>query len=181
MNGEITSNVLNMNTLESFKQVKSIILDVDGVLTNSQLLITEKGELLRSMNAKDGYAMRAAIKAGLHICIITGGKSQGVVSRLKGLGIQDIYIGASDKLPIFKEYLSHRNLTPKDCLYMGDDMPDLVVLNQVGLRACTADAIPEIRSFVDYVSPYNGGMGCVRDVIEKVLKLKKQWPNPLED
>ncbi len=164
-----------MNLLASFKDIKTIILDVDGVLTNNQLLITEQGHLLRSMNVKDGYAMRIAMEVGLKIAIITGGKSEGVVGRLKGLGIVDIYTNCRIKTDAFEELLLTYQLDKSQILYMGDDVPDLEVMQQVALPACPADACPEIKSICKYISPYKGGEGCVRDVIEKILKLNGRW------
>lgn len=164
-----------MNLLASFKDIKTIILDVDGVLTNNQLLITEQGHLLRSMNVKDGYAMRIAMEVGLKIAIITGGKSEGVVGRLKGLGIVDIYTNCHIKTDAFEELLLTYQLDKSQILYMGDDVPDLEVMQQVALPACPADACPEIKSICKYISPYKGGEGCVRDVIEKILKLNGRW------
>lgn len=164
-----------MNLLASFKDIKTIILDVDGVLTNNQLLITEQGHLLRSMNVKDGYAMRIAMEVGLKIAIITGGKSEGVVARLKGLGIVDIYTNCRIKTDAFEELLLTYQLDKSQILYMGDDVPDLEVMQQVALPACPADACPEIKNICKYISPYKGGEGCVRDVIEKILKLNGRW------
>ncbi len=164
-----------MNQLASFKDIKTIILDVDGVLTNNQLLITEQGHLLRSMNVKDGYAMRIAMEVGLKIAIITGGKSEGVVKRLKGLGIVDIFTNCRIKTDAFEELLLTYQLDKSQILYMGDDVPDLEVMQEVALPACPADACPEIKNICKYISPYKGGEGCVRDVIEKILKLNGRW------
>lgn len=163
------------NTLALLEPITTLIFDVDGVFTNSQLLITEKGELLRSMNARDGYAVRCALQAGLHIAIITGGKSEGVKKRLQGLGIVDIYYGIQYKPDALEEYVLTYDVDLSTTLYMGDDMPDYEVMQKVGVPCCPADAAPEIMSLCQYVSPFKGGEGCVRDIIEKVLKLKGQW------
>lgn len=169
-----------MNLLEQFGSIKTFIFDVDGVLTPGDLLVTEKGELLRRMNVKDGYALKKAIKKGYQVVIITGGNSEGVSLRLKGLGIQTIYTRSHDKIVDFRAFLeSNPDVDPLTCLYMGDDVPDLPVLNAVGMPTAPKDAIPECLSMAAYVSPFNGGAGCVRDVIEKVLKLNGDWPNPL--
>ena len=161
--------------LANFKNLEALIFDVDGVLTNSCLLITEEGHLLRSMNTRDGYALRKAIVSGYKIAIITGGNSKGVVERLKGLGIVDIYSGIRDKPDALEEYVLTYDLNKKNILYMGDDMPDYEVMQQVGFPVCPANAAPEIMRLSKYVSPFNGGEGCVRDVLEKVLKLKGDW------
>ena len=165
-----------MNTLEKFREIRTLIFDVDGVLTNGDLLIQEDGQLLRSMNTKDGYALKQALQQGYRVVIITGGKSEGVVKRLQGLGITDIYSGIHDKLAVFREYVETHELDPEEILYMGDDLPDFEVMKRVGLPACPQDAVPEIMAICHYVSPKPGGKGCVRDVIEKVLRLKYKWP-----
>lgn len=164
-----------MNQLEKFRDVHTFIFDVDGVFTNNDILITESGELLRKMNIRDGYAVKKAVQAGYRICIISGGKSEGVRKRLEGLGVTDIYLGKSEKLETFEEYVLRHDLNLHGVLYMGDDFPDRPVMRKVGLPTCPNDAIPEILEFVDYISPFNGGEGCVRDVIEKVMKLQGKW------
>lgn len=164
-----------MNVLEKFKDINTFIFDVDGVLTDGTLMITEKGELLRTMHSRDGFAMRMAIESDYNIAIITGGKSDGVVSRLNGLGITDVYKGVRDKVDAFEEYCLIRNINPANVLYMGDDLPDYDVMRLVGLPTCPADAAYEIQQISQYISPLAGGKGCVRDVIEKVLRLQNKW------
>ncbi len=164
-----------MNNLEDFKDIHTMIFDVDGVLTNSQLIITESGQLLRKMNTRDGYAMKMALESGLRICIITGGNSQGVATRLKGLGIQDIYTGIKDKLSVLEEIVDLYDLKLGGVLYMGDDIPDYDPMTKVGMPVCPSDATIEIQRVSRYISPRKGGDGCVRDVIEKVLKLQGKW------
>ncbi len=169
-----------MNVLEKFKDITTFIFDVDGVLTNSTLHITEYGELLRTMNARDGFAMRMAIESDYNIAIITGGTSQGVVTRLNGLGIVDIYKGIRDKVEAFEDYTNAYGIDPHNILYMGDDLPDYDVMRRVGLPTCPADAAPEIIRIAQYISTKNGGEGCVRDVIEKVMRLHNKWV-PVEE
>jgi 3-deoxy-D-manno-octulosonate 8-phosphate phosphatase (KDO 8-P phosphatase) len=164
-----------MNIFESFKKIKTFIFDVDGVLTDGNLLVTEAGELLRTMNSKDGYAMKHALENGYKICIITGGKSDGVVLRLKGLGLTDIFYKVGDKVPVFNQYITENSLNADEILYMGDDMPDYEVMQLVGLPTCPQDAVSDIINIAKYVSPLKGGEGCVRDVIEKVMKLQDLW------
>ncbi len=160
---------------EPFKKIETIVLDCDGVLTNSQLLITEKGELLRSMNVRDGYAIKRAILQGIRFCIITGGSSVGVELRLKALGVQHYFSGISKKLDCFNEWADFHELDREKILYMGDDLADYEVMQVVGLSTCPADAAPEILNTTKYISPIKGGEGCVRDVLEKVLKLQGKW------
>jgi 3-deoxy-D-manno-octulosonate 8-phosphate phosphatase (KDO 8-P phosphatase) len=127
------------------------------------------------MNVRDGYAVKMALNAGYQIVIITGGSSEGVKLRLQSLGIEDIFSGVSKKIEVFQRYLDRSGMDPQGILYMGDDLADREVMQKVGFPACPADAVPEIRSISDYISPYPGGHGCVRDVIEKTLKLADKW------
>jgi len=163
------------NVLQQFKGIHTFIFDVDGVLTNNELLITESGELLRKMNARDGYALKQAVNAGYRICIITAGKSKGVIDRLKELGVQDIVWGIQNKLGAYEEFLDAYSLNEEGILFMGDDIPDYEVMRRVGLPACPSDAAHEILEIAQYVSPIKGGQGCARDVIEKVLSLNGVW------
>lgn len=164
-----------MNNLELFNGINTFIFDVDGVLTNSELIITEKGELLRKMNTRDGYAIRHALDAGYRVAIITGGKSKGVVDRLKGLGISDVYAGIDNKVEAFEDFLAIHQIDAETILYMGDDLPDYEVMKKVGLPTCPADAAPEIARISSYISDKKGGEGCARDVIERVLRLHGKW------
>ncbi|KAA3639292.1 MAG: 3-deoxy-D-manno-octulosonate 8-phosphate phosphatase [Bacteroidetes bacterium] len=164
-----------MNLLESFKDVHTFIFDVDGVLTDGNLLITESGELLRTMNVRDGYAMKRALQAGYLVCIITGGNSLGVNDRLRALGINEIHSGINNKIAVYNQIVDQHNLEEGGILYLGDDMPDYEVMRRVGLPACPKDAIREIKEIATYISPMEGGKGCVRDVIEKVLRLNGDW------
>lgn len=164
-----------MNYLEKFKDIRTFIFDVDGVLTNGELIILESGKLLRKMNVKDGYAMKRAIQKGYRVVIITGGKSAGVVTRLQNLGIQDIHYGIQDKVDAYREVVHTHQLKPIEILYMGDDFPDIEVMHKVGIAACPKDAAHEVIEIADYISPLDGGKGCVRDVIEKVLRLHGKW------
>ena len=163
------------NILSRFRDIHTFIFDVDGVLTNNEVLITEKGELLRSMNVRDGLAIKMAIQEDFNIFIITGGKSQGVVERLKALGIKDIVTGVQNKLGVYEEFLDTYDLNEEGILYMGDDLPDYEVMKRAGLSACPNDAAPEILELAQYISPLKGGQGCVRDVIEKVMLLNGVW------
>ncbi len=166
-----------MNTLAQFKTIKTLLFDVDGVLTNSHLLILENGALLRQMNTRDGYAIKKAMQEGFEVFIITGGKSEGVLKRLEGLGIprSNIYAGVQQKIEVWKELQEHFQWNPKEVLYMGDDFPDYEIMQQVGMPCCPSDAIHEIKALCQYISPIKGGEGCARDVIEKVLKLNDKW------
>lgn len=164
-----------MTVFEKFSKVNTLIFDVDGVFTNSDMQITESGDLLRSMSTQDGYVVKQAIKAGLNIAIITKGNSKGVTLRLQGLGVVDIYTNMPDKLVTFKEYCKMKNVKPEECLYVGDDNSDLVILNEVLLPCCPNDAVRDVLEVCEYISPYKGGNGCVRDIIERVLRVNNLW------
>lgn len=174
MNGAITNKNME-NQLQAFGKINTFVFDVDGVLTNGSVLITEEGDLLRNMYIKDGYALQLAVKSGYRILIITGGKSEGVVSRLKGLGITDVFSNIENKMEVFRSYLQQHGIEQQACLYMGDDIPDLGIMKEVGLAACPADACTDILEIADYISEHPGGRGCVRDVIEKTLKIQGRW------
>lgn len=164
-----------MNILALFKPISTFVFDVDGVLTDGTVQLLPNGEQSRRMNIKDGYALQLAVKKGYRVVIISGGKSESVVSRLQGLGIKDIYTGVLDKQEKLQDYAFENDLKWEEILFMGDDIPDYRAMQLVGLPVCPADAAPEIKSICRYVSPVNGGFGCVREVIEKVLKLNDHW------
>ncbi len=168
-----------MNNLEQFRKIKTFIFDVDGVFTDSSVLVSENGDLLRKMNIRDGYAVRRAIEAGYRICIITGGNSEGVELRFRALGVLDIYTGISDKVSAYESYVKTYNIDPDEVLYMGDDLIDYLVMRLVALPACPADAANEVKEIAQFISPLKGGEGCVRDVIEKVMKLDGCWMEPI--
>ncbi|MCB0515883.1 MAG: HAD hydrolase family protein [Chitinophagales bacterium] len=158
-----------------FEKVEAFVFDVDGVLTNSSLLVTENGNLLRIMNVRDGYAIKTALDKGYKVAIITGGSSEGVIKRLQGLGVKDIYTKVFDKKSVLEDWLLKEAISAENVAYMGDDFPDYEVLQIVGLPACPADAAPEIQHICRYHSHVNGGEGCARDLIEKTLKIQHKW------
>lgn len=161
--------------LKKFATVKAVILDVDGVLTDGKLLVTEAGEQLRSFFVKDGYAMQLAVKMGVQLWVISGGKSEGVRKRLEGLGVTEIFLGVNNKMEVMESLMAKHSLSFSDLLYVGDDMPDYDVMRVVGLAACPNDSVEDIKEISHYMSPKNGGEGVVRDVLEKVLKLQGKW------
>jgi 3-deoxy-D-manno-octulosonate 8-phosphate phosphatase (KDO 8-P phosphatase) len=161
--------------LSKLKHIKAFVLDIDGVLTDATIHVTESGEQLRRFNVRDGYAMQLAIKKGYLICVISGGKSASVTLRLRGLGINDVHLGITNKLEVYNNFINQHHLEPENVLYMGDDIPDLAVMRAAGLKTCPADAVEEVKEISDYISPKAGGYGCVRDIIEKVLKLQDNW------
>ena len=165
--------------MENFKQkltrIKTLLFDVDGVLTNGQVFLMESGEFVRNMNSKDGYALQLAIKKGYRIAMITGGNSQIVKKALQGLGIEDIFLSQHDKLQCYKDYINEHDLKEEEILYMGDDLPDYEVMKRVGLPVCPFDAAHEIKDICLYVSSRKGGEACVRDVIEQVMRSQGTW------
>ncbi|WP_285055025.1 KdsC family phosphatase [Pedobacter ginsengisoli] len=161
--------------LEKLKEITTFIFDVDGVLTNGDIIASDSGEFLRTFNIKDGYALQLAVKRGYLVCVISGGRGQAMQKRFEGLGIQEIFLGVSDKVEILDSLLLKYQVTADHILYMGDDIPDLKIMQVVGLPTCPADAVPEIKALSQYISPYDGGSMAVRDIIEKVLRVQHKW------
>jgi 3-deoxy-D-manno-octulosonate 8-phosphate phosphatase (KDO 8-P phosphatase) len=166
--------------MPNFSKINTFIFDVDGVLTDGTVHSYADGEHARTFYIKDGYAIEKALQSGYNIIIISGGFEKGVHNRLTFLGVLDIFLGVKDKVALFEEYKKEKNLDEDQILYMGDDIPDYKMLKRVGLPTCPNDAANDIREICKYISPFNGGRGAVRDVIEKVMKsqgkwLKEQW------
>lgn len=164
-----------MNILAAFKPIKAFVFDVDGVLTDSTVLVLENGEQARRMNIKDGYALQLAVKLNYKVIVLSGADVSAVRGRLEKLGIQDNYFSIKNKQPFLADLAEKYGLNPSEILYMGDDIPDLEVMGWAGLPCCPEDAVPEVKNISSYISPLPGGKGCVRDVIEKTLKLNGHW------
>ena len=160
---------------EIMNDITTFVFDVDGVLTDGSVFVNTTGEMLRTMNIRDGYAMKAALENGYTVCIISGGSNEGVRVRLRNLGITDIYLGVPDKVETFKEFTDIYNINPENVLYMGDDIPDYHVMQLVGLPTCPQNAVQEIKGLSKYISHVGGGKGAVRDVIEQVMKVQGKW------
>lgn len=165
----------NQHFLKKLKDITCFVFDVDGVFTNNQLVATESGDLLRTFNAKDGFALKTAVEKGYQVCIITGGTSAAVHRRFELLGVKHNYYRVSDKVKVLKEFLSAENISAENVLYIGDDIPDYYAMEMCGLKCCPNDAVPEIIQLADYVCAQKGGNACVREVIEMVLKVQKKW------
>lgn len=161
--------------LRALAEVRVFVLDIDGVLTDGMLIVQEDGELLRRMNIKDGYALQLAIKKGYKVWVISGGHSVAVQKRLKGLGVEEVFIKVGDKGALLQKLIEAHGYEPDRLLYMGDDMPDIEPMILCGVRACPHDAAIDVKKASHYISPQSGGQGCVRDVIEKVLRLNDDW------
>lgn len=163
------------NYKELLNHITTFIFDVDGVLTDGGVLLYPGEAPVRRFNSKDGFVLQLAIKKGYRIAIITGGNSEAVRERMQMLGVTDIYLGASDKLEKLEELMLMYDLKKEEVLYMGDDLPDYQVMTACGVACTPSDGAPEIKAIADYVSPKNGGHGCVRDVVEQTLKVQGNW------
>lgn len=171
---------MNISYKQLLPNITTIILDVDGVLTNGYVTIMPNGELVRTMNIKDGYALKNAVDKGYRVCVISGGTNEGVRTRLANLGIEDIYLGAHQKIEQWNLLKKKYKLDASEVLYMGDDIPDLPVLMEVGLPCCPNDAAPEIQQISKYISYKKGGEGCVRDVLEQIMRVQGKWTEETE-
>ncbi len=166
---------MEINFNKRLQNIRCMVFDVDGVLTDGSLLITEEGHQLRAMNIRDGYALQLAVKKGYHIFIISGSSSDGVRMRLNRLGVMEVHMKVDDKAQCLENLLKQYNLSHSQVLYMGDDVPDMPALKIAGVPTCPADAMPQIKQYCIYTSEKQGGKGCVRDVIEKVMRLQGKW------
>lgn len=155
--------------------IKAFIFDVDGVLGSDKVLLHPSGEMYRTMNIKDGFAIQYAIKKGYKIAIISGANSDSVIARFAKLGVHDVYMKSDKKIDDYNNFKSKYNLNDSEILYMGDDMPDYQVMLQVGLPVCPASAVEEIKAISKYISDKVGGDGAVRDVIQQVMRLQGTW------
>ena len=164
-----------MNYKIKLNHINTFIFDVDGVLTDGTVALFGNGEQVRKMSSRDGYSMQYAKKKGYKIAIISGGSSKGVKERFDYLGINDVYLACSNKLKAFNDLVEKYDLNTEHILYMGDDLPDWEVMKKVGLPTCPRDAATEIKEIAKYVSPFIGGGGCVRDVIEQTLRVQCKW------
>lgn len=163
------------NFKEKLTRIKTLLFDIDGVITNGQILVFENGEIVRNMNSKDSYAIQLAAKKGYHLAVISGGRSEAIKKVLLNLGVKDVYLNQSDKLDCFKEFIASYDLNEDEVLYMGDDLPDYDVMKRVGVPVCPSDAAHEIKEICLYISNRKGGEACVRDVIEQVMRSQGTW------
>ena len=159
----------------NLQKIKALAFDVDGVLSLQTVIMQPDGMPQRTVNIRDGYALQLAVKSGLKVAIITGATVDAVRKRYQVLGIQDVYIGCSRKIDIYQQFLDKYNLKDEEVMYMGDDIPDYEILQRCGLPCCPADAAQEIKQISTYVSPFCGGYGCARDVIEQILAAQGKW------
>ena len=160
---------------DNLEKIKAVVFDVDGVLSAETIPMDANGEPLRTVDIKDGYAIQLAVKQGLRVAIITGGYAKCIETRYKYLGVSDIYMRASVKMEVYERFLAQYGLRDEEVLYMGDDIPDLEVMRRCGCPCCPKDACADIKAVARYVSPRRGGCGCVRDVLEQVLRCQGKW------
>lgn len=165
------------NYKELLRHISTFIFDYDGVMTDGSVIMTSDGEAYRISNVKDGYALQLAIKKGYRVAVISGAHSASMIHRMNAVMVTDLFLGVENKVPVYREYLEKNNLKPEEVLYMGDDIPDYALMLEAGVSACPADGAEEIKAVARYVSHFPGGRGCVRDVIEQVLKVQGKWMN----
>ena len=157
------------------RKIKAIAFDVDGVLSPSTVPMSADGIPMRMANLKDGYAMQLAVKSGLRLAIIAGADVPSITGRFGVIGVQDIYMGVADKLPVFQHWLTQSGLTPDEVAYAGDDIPDLPVLRVCGLGVAPRDAAPEVKAVAKFITSANGGYGVAREILEEVMRAKGLW------
>lgn len=156
-------------------KIDTFIFDYDGVMTEGMIIINNEGEPYRTANVKDGYALQLIKKLGYNVAVISGGFSPSMIRRFESLDITDVFLGVSDKLTVLQQYMKDKSLSPEQIVYMGDDIPDFKPMSTIGVPVCPADAAEEIKRISVYISHYQGGRGCVRDIIEQVLKVQGKW------
>lgn len=164
-----------MQILSRFQLIKTFAFDMDGVLTDGNIIVDSSNNWLRRMNIRDGYAIQLAAQSGFNIIVISGSTSSFVRDRLNLLGVSEVFMDVKNKEDFLKKYVEGKNISLNQLLFMGDDIPDYFCMKMAGVAACPADAVSEIKEIATYISPFAGGCGCVRDVIEKVLKLNDKW------
>ncbi len=165
-----------MNVLFRLRKIKIFVFDMDGVLTDGCLLVDYENKRLRRMSIKDGYALQLAVKTGYKVIVISGSDAPPVSERLHKLGITEVFMKVNDKEALLKEYMLENKIATDEVLFMGDDIPDYQGMKMAGFACCPCDAAVEIKQISSYISPVKGGYGCVRDIIEKVMKLNNHWP-----
>jgi 3-deoxy-D-manno-octulosonate 8-phosphate phosphatase (KDO 8-P phosphatase) len=165
------------NISSQLKKIRMVLLDVDGVLTDGRIAIGNVGLAITEMkffDTHDGFGIKRAIDLGLRIGILTGRRSELVESRARDLGITDVYQGLDDKLPAYDDVKKTAEMHDDEICYIGDDIPDLLVLGKVGFSAAPANAMAEIQAQVDYVAHNKGGRGAVREILDMILKAQKK-------
>ncbi|MDR0955038.1 MAG: HAD hydrolase family protein [Rikenellaceae bacterium] len=163
------------NFKEDIEHVRAFAFDVDGVFTDNKITVTPDGDFVRAYNAKDGFGLKTVVEKGYPVCVITGGKGIALLRRFEMLGVSDLHLDCFDKLPRLKAFMEKYGLRPEEVLFMGDDIPDIPAMRAVGVPVCPADASVDVKRVARYVSGFAGGEGCVRDIIEQVLRARGDW------
>ncbi len=160
------------------KEVTTFMFDYDGVMTDGRVILQHDDPPLRTANVRDGYVLQLAVKLGYNVVVISGGFSRSMENRFDTLNIKDAFTGVKNKVEVFEKYVRDRNIDPQQVIYMGDDIPDIPVMKKVGIPVCPADAAEEVKAVSIYISDKKGGEGCVRDIIEQVMKVQGKWMTP---
>jgi len=163
------------NFKEDIEKVRAFAFDVDGVFTDGKITVTPEREFIRTYNAKDGFALKLLVEKGYKVCIISGGKGESLFHRFRMLGVEDICIDCFDKLPQLKAFMKKYDLAPEEVMFMGDDIPDIAPMRYVGVPVCPSDAASDVKRVARHVSGFPGGEGCVRDMVEQVLRARDDW------
>lgn len=164
-----------MQTASTFEEITAFFFDMDGVLTDGNILLAPDHMQLRTMNIKDGFALQLAVKKGYHVFVISGASSKPAMDRLVKLGVNEVHMGVQNKQQLVQDLLLQKKISFSQALYMGDDIPDLAVMHYCGMATCPADAVPEVKAVAHFISAKSGGNGCVRDIIEKVMRARGDW------
>lgn len=166
------------NYKELLSGITTLMFDYDGVMTDGKVILQHEGPPLRNANVRDGYILQLAVKLGYNVVIISGGFSPSMDNRFSSLNIRDAFTGVKNKMEVYEKYLKDNDLSDEEVLYMGDDIPDIPVMKKVGVPVCPLDAAEEVRGISVYISDKKGGEGCVRDIIEQVMKVQGKWLTP---
>lgn len=170
-----------LNYKTKLRDVKLLVFDVDGVISDGVVYLDADGEMMRNCHVRDSLAMKLALDAGLEILIISAGNSKKVEERMYYLGVEHVKMGCYKKFEELSKFCSEHGYDLDNVLYMGDDLPDYECLANVGVATCPHNAVVEIRSIADYISHIDGGLGCVRDIVEQTLRVQGKWPNLIEN
>jgi 3-deoxy-D-manno-octulosonate 8-phosphate phosphatase (KDO 8-P phosphatase) len=164
-----------LNFKQKLNKITTLMFDIDGVMTDGKVLVMDTGEMVRNMNSKDGYGLHLAVVKGYRIVIISGGNNEAVKNALARSGVKDVFINQKDKLACYLWYIKKYSITDEQVMFMGDDLPDHEIMSRVGVAVCPADAATDIKEICNYVSDKKGGEGCVRDIIEQILRVQGKW------
>jgi len=167
-----------INYKEKLHEIKAFVFDFDGVMTDGSVWTYADGETVRCGNIKDGFAIQYAVKKGYMVALISGATSQSIDNRMAALGVKQCYTGCANKMDTYRMFLEKNGLREEEVVCMGDDIPDFEMMSHCGVAACPADAATEIKAISDYISIHDGGRGCVRDIIEQVMRLQGTWFDP---